>query len=530
MELYLDYLYNFSKVEEFYKIDFRNTELYPQKFKEISTANKLHRTLLPDIILQQYADTKISKLVETNISLLKSSNTLAIVTGQQLSIFGGPLYTIYKTITAIKLSRHLKEKYDSFNFVPVFWLEGDDHDFEEVSSVTIMDKTNNLKSILYNDGKEDESNRGSIGKLKFEESISETVNDFLASLRDSEFKEEISGYISEYYKPGVDFSSSFRNLLNRLFGEYGLVIFNPQDIKIKKLLRPIFQKEINNFRTHADNAIRRSAELEEHYHAQVKVRPVNLFLSEDNARFVLEPDENGFKLRNKRKKFTIEELLTRLDEHPEDFSSNVLLRPICQDFLLPTAFYIGGPSEIAYFAQVIPFYDYFNLPQPFIYPRASATILEKNIAALLEKFVLQLEDIFGDQKVLTAKVLGEISEINVETLFNTAEEDLIITMDKLKEKIFAIDPTLVENANKSLEKILQTIGVMKTKVENAVERKNETVLRQLDKLRINLYPDEHYQERVINYTSFAIKYGNDFVKWIYNELSINKHEHQILEI
>lgn len=528
-ELYTDYLYNFDNVRPFYKQDFRNTDSYEDKFKEIAGSTKLHRKLLPDILKEQYGNEKISKPTEMNIALLGSEKTIAVVTGQQLSIFGGPLYTIYKTITAIKLSKQLNEKYVEYKFVPVFWLEGDDHDFDEVTSVNLLDKTNSFKTIKYDDGKEEGTNRGSIGKLEFNENFQSVLDEFIADLRDSDFKEEIAGYIKEFYKVSANFKTAFRLLLNKLFSEYGLVIFDPQDIKIKKLLRPVFQKEIENFQKHADFAIQRSAELEETYHAQVKVKPVNLFLKEGEGRYVVEPDNDGFKLKNKRIRFSKEEFLTKLENNPEDFSANVLLRPMCQDYILPTGFYIGGPSEIAYFAQVIPFYEYFNIPQPFVFPRASATILEKNILNLLEKYDLKITDILSDND-LKDSVLSKISEYNTEDGFKTAEEEIKLSMEKLKELINKIDPTLIDNANKSLDRIYQTLSQMKGKVDKAVERKNDTVLNQLDKLKINLYPNNNYQERVFNYTTYAIKYGNDLVKWIYDELSINKFEHQILEI
>ncbi len=529
-DLYLDYLYNFEKVQSFYKQDFRDTSLYREKFAEISGSQRLHRNLLPEILSEQYNGIDISKSTESNIALLGKDKTIAVVTGQQLSIFGGPLYTIYKTITAIKLCRQLRDSYDDFNFVPVFWLEGNDHDFDEVSYVNILDKTNNFKTITYNDGKDEETNRGSVGNISFGENFQQVIDEFLADMRDSEFKEELAGYIKDFYKVGTDFKTAFRKLLNKLFGEYGLVIFDPQDSKIKKMLRPVYQKEIENFQFHTDNAIQRSADLEENYHAQVKVRPINLFITEGTGRYVLEPDEAGFRLRNKRVKFTKEELLNRLNEHPEDFSSNVLLRPICQDYILPTGFYVGGPSEIAYFAQVIPLYNYFEVPQPFVYPRASATIIEKNIMKVLEKYNLDFSDILMDEKELKTKVMAELSEINTDNGFATVEDEIKLAMDKLKEMVYAVDPTLVDNAGRTLDKMLQTLSQMKGKVDKAAERKNDTVLNQLDRLRVNLYPNGNYQERVFNYTTFAIKYGNDIVKWIYDELSINKFEHQLIEI
>ncbi|MBN1301387.1 MAG: bacillithiol biosynthesis cysteine-adding enzyme BshC [Melioribacteraceae bacterium] len=528
--LFLDYLYDFDKVKNFYNQNYRDTENYESKFSEIVQKERLHRFILADIISGQYSDIKKSKLVEANIELLKSPKTLTVVTGQQLSIFGGPLYTFYKIITAIKLSRQLKEKYDTYNFVPVFWLEGDDHDFHEVKSVTILDKTNELKNFVYDDGLEDDLNRGSIGKLQFNDNITTTKKEYFDGLRDSEFKEEIVNLVDDAYQPGKSFVNAFKKILNKYFGEYGLVVINPQSDNIKKLLRPVFKREIEYFREHSDFVIERSAELEDLYHAQVKVKPINIFIHEPDGRYLLEPEEENFKLKNKRKKITQEELLKRLEEAPQDFSPNVLLRPICQDYLLPTAFYIGGPSEIAYFAQVIPNYSYFDIPQPYIYPRASATILEKNISGLIERFELNLIDLLGENDRIKTEVLSSISDENVDKLFSEIKNEIQYAIEKLKENIFSIDQSLLETAGKTEERINHSLDVLKSKVEKAVERKHETVLRQIDKISANIYPGNEYQERVINFTSFAVKYGADLIKVLINELSINKFEHQIIEL
>ncbi len=528
--IYLDYINNENFVKQYYNQNFRDEKSYTDKFNEIAGYERLHRNLLPDIISEQYDDQYKSQLLKTNLDLLNNSNTLAVVTGQQLELYSGPLYTIYKIITAIKFARKLKEQYDGYNFVPIFWLEGDDHDFEEVASFSIFNKTNELVKLKYEDGKTDEANRGSIGKLAFNENFDTLAVQLKDELKETEFKDSLVDSLNEIYNSSSTFINSFRKFLNKLFGEYGLIVFDPQDAKIKKLLRPIFKNELTNYRLHSDTAIQVSAQLDEHYHAQVKVKPVNLFLNDKDGRHLIEPTEEGFKLRNKRNRFSLDELLDRIDTDPSDFSPNVLLRPVCQDYILPTAFYVGGPAEIAYFAQVVPNYDFFNVPKPFVFPRASTTIVEKNILGLLEKFELNITDVFGDGDELKNRIVNNLSEVDINKIFDASAKDINIALDKLKEQLFAIDPTLIDNANKSLDKILHTLNIMKSKSENAMNRKHDIVLRQVNKVLENLYPNGNYQEREINYLSFAVKYGDDIIKWLFNELTINKFEHQILEI
>jgi bacillithiol biosynthesis cysteine-adding enzyme BshC len=528
--IFIDYIQNTDKARKYFEQNFLDEHNYEQKFQEISNSNKIHRAILPEIINEQYESLKKSKLIISNLELLKNPKTMAVVTGQQLGLYGGPLYTIYKIITAIKLSRRLKEKYDKYNFVPIFWLEGDDHDFDEVASISFFNKVNELTTITYDDGLGEEINRGSVGRIKFNDKFADVIKKLSEELKESDFKESIFTELENIYNSSKGFLSSFREFINNLFGDYGLIILDPQDRKIKKLLRPIFKKELEDYRFHADSSIQRSAQIDDDYHAQVKVKPVNLFITENKGRYLLEPTDTGFKPKNKKSRYTLDEMLSRVETNPEDFSASVLLRPICQDYILPTAFYVGGPAEIAYFGQIVPNYEFFNVPKPFIYPRASATILEKNIVNLLEKFELSVKDVFQDNENIKNEIISNVADIDINSVFDESVNEINIVIDNLKEKLFAIDPTLVDNANKSLDKIIHTLNIMRSKADSAMQRKHDTVLRQVDRIFLNLYPNGNYQERELNYISFAIKYGDDFVKWLFNELTINKFEHQILEI
>lgn len=528
--LFLDYLYEFDNVRKFFNTNFRNINNYDEVFTKVKNSIRVDRKKLTDIIANQYKDFKISKQTESNIASLSSNKSLAVVTGQQLSLFGGPLYTFYKTITAIKLSQQLKEKYEQYNFIPVFWMEGDDHDFEEVKSVNIFNGDNGIENIIYDDGLELESNRGSVGNLKFNEQLEKTLNKVKDSLRETEFTNDLISQINKAYSVGKSFKEAFKEILFNLFDEYGLIIFDPQDAEVKKLLHPIFKYELENFRKNTDIILERSAELEEVYHAQVKIKPINLFLSESDGRFLIEPVDDNFRLKGKRLRYSLEHLLSILDSSPQRFSPNVLLRPICQDYLFPSACYIAGPSEISYFAQVMPYYSIFNIQQPIIYPRASITIIEKNIKTILEKYDLDLMDLFTDEHELISGLIAKIGNTDVKDVFNHSFHEIEKTIDNLKENIYVIDQTLIDAANKSKERIIQTLENLQTKVEKAQERQHETVIRQVQKARMNLYPNSNFQEREINFTYFANKYGIEIVKWVFNEISISKFEHQVLEL
>ncbi len=528
--LFLDYLYEFENVQKFYSKNFRNEQDYVNHFNSILSHERPHREKLTSIIKEQYRNIRASKLTLSNIEELNSQNTIAVVTGQQLGIFGGPLYTFYKTITAIKLAIYLNDKYDNFNFVPVFWLEADDHDFDEVRKINILDRDNSLKTLVYSDGLDENINRGSVGNIKFSHNLREVLDELSASLRESEFKMTLMDLLKSFYQPDTTFLDSFKNLFVRLFDEYGLIVFNPSDPEVKKILTPVFRKELNNYKEHTLSLVERSAELEEIYHAQVKVKPVNLFYLDENERLSIEPLEEGFRLKGRRKKFSYDDMVSQLEFAPERFSPNVLLRPICQDYLLPTGFYVAGPAEISYFAQLTPLYKFFDINMPYIYPRASATILENNIGSLLNKYQLKIEEVFCPQEDLIEKIIARTSDNNIDSVFEDIQDKINAVLNELGNFLSKIEKTMPELTEKTSTRINESLKLLKNKAIDAEKRKHEVTIRQLKKIQNVLYPNENLQERELNFAYFANKYGLDILRWIYNELSINKFEHQILEL
>jgi bacillithiol biosynthesis cysteine-adding enzyme BshC len=223
-------------------------------------------------------------------------------------------------------------------------------------------------------------------------------------------------------------------------------------------------------------------------------------------------------------------LLEVLENEPDKFSPNVLLRPICQDYLFPTAFYIAGPSEIAYFAQIKPLYELYNIIQPMIYPRSSATILENSIANSLEKYSVDINDIFIDVEDIKKKIINSVEESSVDEIFSGISNQIETTFDQLKEKLLDLDKTIADSSNRYRDKILGTVTELKSKAEKAQQKKYEVTLRQIDRAAVHLFPNSNLQEREINFIYFANKYGEEFLKKIFNDLQINKFEHQIIKI
>lgn len=528
--LFLDYLYEFDNVKNFYKKNFRDKDSYAAHFEEITSNHPGHRSALPEIILKQYFNLSPSEKTLVNINSIKNNNTIAVVTGQQLGIYGGPLYTFYKIITAIKLCASLKSDYSGYNFIPVFWLEGDDHDFDEVTSVLLTDENNELVTLQYSDNAPEDVNRGSVGSLTFTQDIEKLNNEISGLLRNNDFKVALMTLITSCYREGKTFKQAFRELLFNFFDDYGLVIFDPQDVAVKRILRPVFQNEIDNYAVHSKELVKVSAELEEVYHAQVKINPVNLFLSDSDGRYLIEPAESDFRLKGKRKKITRQMLMEILENEPQRFSANVILRPVCQDYLFPTGFYVGGPGEISYFAQIIPMYKMYNIPQPIIYPRASATLFEKTVVKVIDKYSLSLFDIFSEKEHLHDKVINSLAGNELDTLFASCENEISIPLNNLRVKLAELDKTLDDTASKTKEKIIQHLNLLKEKANEAQKRKFDISLRQINKVSNLIFPDAGLQEREFSIIYFAHKYGMDIFKRIFDEISIDHFEHQIINL
>lgn len=529
--LFLDYLYEFEQVEKYYKINFRNFDTYPELFEKIARKDPALREKVSQIIYKQYANKQKSTKTNENILSLKEKNTVVIFTGQQLGIAGGPLYTFYKTITAIKLAEEMNEEYDAYNFVPVFWLAGDDHDFDEISQLNLISTENRLQTIKYGTTEEENPNYGSVGNLTLDEFIHPFFDKMKNTLNKTEFTDTVFDFLNSTFSEGKSLKNAFLDMMYSMFDKFGLVIFDPQDAEVKKLLQPVFFRELESFREHSTKLISVSADLEEHYHAQVKVNPINIFIDYHEGRYAVEPaDDNQFRLKRKRVKFSREELYTLLDEHPEKFSPNVLLRPICQDYLFPTAFYIGGPGEINYFAQIAPLYEFYNLQKPILYPRISATILESNIQRVLEKYSLSINELFIKQEAITDILVSQVADLSVDKHFHELGDMLKEKMEKIKEGIEKIDPTTANGAEKYLEKMLNYVDELQEKTFEAQKKKHNIALKQAEKAITHLIPKGNLQERELNYFYYANKYGMDFINILYDTIRLGTFEHQIVEL
>jgi bacillithiol synthase len=529
-ELFYDYLYDYQEVSNFYPANFRDPRAFSNLMSEIG-ARQYDRATLVSVLTEQNKRFGSTDKALDNIALLQKSTTYAIVTGQQVGLFGGPLYTILKTITAIKLSDRLKQKYPENDFVPIFWLEGEDHDFAEMNHIAVLDGENKPAKLEYlPGGMMPERNLGPIGELPFDNFVENAIAQLESVLQKTDFTADLLTKLRQSYVTGRTFSLSFTAWLNFLFEDYGLVFMSVNHPAFKKILSPLFTKEITEFPRTSQTVIRQSAELEETYHAQIKAKSLNLFLFHKGGRYLIEPREHDFSLKGTRHFLSKDELLRIALETPEQLSTNVVLRPIAQDTLLPTLAYVAGPSEVAYYAQLKPVYEEFGVLQPIVYPRASGSFLEERVERTMEKFALELPEFFEDAGKLTAKVADRISEVKADVLFGSAISTLHDALNELKFGLKEIDPTLVGALEGMKSKIDGNITVLKEKTVAAQKRRHETSMRQIEKAIAGLLPNGVLQEREISILYYMNKYGPDLVKWLVGEVDIAGFKHQIFTL
>ena len=528
--LFIDYVTDYARVGQFYSGNPQESQDWRRLLGQVC-ARSIERSSLTQIISRQNRDFHCGVKSLANIDMLRDDNCVAIVTGQQVGVFTGPLYTIYKAITAVKLADKLSRDFPEYKFVPMFWLAGEDHDFEEVSSVSLFNAAGELLRLDYQPQKKDaQANVGAVGEIVFDDSIESLFASVDDALVPTEFKAKVQGLYKTAYQKGMTFNRAFVHMMNVLLEDSGLIFLDSNDAEIKQLLLPVFRNEFANTPQSCQLVIDQSAILERQYHAQVKPRPINLFLFHEKGRYPIEPHPNGYSLKGTRQHYTKEELHTLLEKQPELFSPNVVLRPICQDTLLPTVAYVAGPAELAYFGQYGTLYKHFGIPQPLIVPRASITIVEEKVEKILNRFSLEPLSLFGNIEFLKQQIAEQISDLKADDFFNSATHSINGSLSQLKPALQSIDPTLLPALDHTLGKINANLNVLKEKTVAAQKRQHEVSLRQIDKAAANLFPASDFQERQLNILYFLNKYGTEFVRWLFSEIQVDRFKHQLLRI
>lgn len=534
-EFFNDYINDYNSLKEFFNYNYSDKENIFKSIvdKEENYLNKklFTRNELADILMIQNKFFNASDAAINNIELLRRDNTFAIVTGQQTGILTGNLYTILKAINSYQLAKKLSEDFPEYNFVPVFWLEADDHDFLEVNNINVFNNENKLAKLEYFEkGTPQERYLTSTNSINFDDFIEKFKTDLSDTLLKTDFSETIFDFINRSYKPGISFPIAFARFVNYLIGDLGIVFCNPADKEIKKILIPVFEKELNTYPETCERVIETSAVMEMKYEPQVKPQPINVFYVHNNHRHLIEPrPDNVFALKNSRQKFEKAQLIEQLYATPENFSGNVILRPICQDYLLPTIAYIGGPSEIAYFGQFKNVYEFYEVNMPVIYPRVSVTLLENRVSKFLNSSGLTVEELIDEKKV-TSKFMNKINELKVDDIFSNLKDELNALYYSFGIDLEKIDKNLLNTFKNKNEKYIESLEFLRQKFVESQVKQNETAINKLKSAIQSVYPDEVLQERYINIVYFLNKYGMGVIQKLIDSMDINNFNHQVIEI
>lgn len=527
-KLFLQYQSNPLSLRKYYSSAVASHTDVAARVDEVLEAHTVDRNELANILAEQNRRFSAGTKTFEHIELLRQKKTVAILTGQQTGLLTGPLYTIYKALSALKMAECLRNR--GIDAVPVFWAATEDHDFEEISRAYILGAGGEEIAIELTAA--DEAGGRPVGGIDLPASFASEVKRLLAALPDNEFTDEFRERVEAIWTPGHSIGDAFCTHLQSLSRDYGLIVVDPLDARLKKLAAPVFAKAIGAVDEIVPAIVDRSKELEsDGYHAQVLVTPdyFPLFYhSDDGVRRSVRKSGQAYRITGTNLELTKAELYEGAIGNPERFSPGVMLRPVVQDYLFPTICYFGGGAEIAYFAQNSEVYRLLERPVTPILHRQSFTIIESKHARTLEKYDLRFADIFGGLDELLPRIVEKFVNPSTAEVFPEAEGEIDTALDRLNQELSRIDPTLGDNLTKRRRKILYHIEALRKKFHRAQIARDEIVNRQLQSLFASLLPHGELQERRLNVGSFTSRYGGYFIDWVYDSIELDERGHCLL--
>lgn len=529
-KLFLDYQKNPLSLKKYYPSAVESHTQIANRIPEVLANYKVDRQMLCDVLHKTNEAVGASDKTVQNLNLLREDDCVAVVSGQQAGLFTGPLYTIYKALSAVKLAECLRGR--GYKAVPVFWVATEDHDFEEVSKTEIIGRGGEIIKIK-NEPHTDYDNL-SVGYVKFDDSIGKTINKFFEMLPHTEFTNEIKKIISESSSSGTNYGDAFARLLSKITAKYGLIMINPLDERLKKLVAPVYVEAIKKSDQIVSALIRRGEQLKnDGYHAQVLIAPDYFPLfwqTENNTRHAIKKDaaSGNYKINGVEKEYNLGELTEIAGREPQRFSPSVVLRACVQDYLLPTVCYFGGAAEVAYFAQSAEVYRILERPTTTILHRQSFTITESKHAGTLEKYGLELKDLFAGSEAVSAKIVEKYLNPATADFFVRAEANINEELNRLSESLMDFDPTLAENLENRRRKIVYHVESLRRKFHAAQMEREEIAARRLKNAFNALLPNKQLQERSVNVVTFVNLYGLYFIDWIYEAIKLDEKEHRII--
>ncbi len=472
-----------------------------------------------DVLEQQNRAWGASDATLKNIHRLRDG-AFAVVTGQQVGLFGGPLLSLFKAASVLALAKQVEAQ--GVECVPVFWLASEDHDLAEVNQSLLLTSDSQLAPFAApTHGVEG----APVSTIHFAKGTDDIVAQAAALLGES----TAADFLRESYAEGETFSGGYAKLFTRIFREHGLIFLDPSDAELHRIAAPLFLDSIQRTAELDEAILARNRELQAGgYHEQVKVtgESTPLFALVDGARVPIHRSNGHFKIA--REVISADELLHRIEAAPENFSANVLLRPVLQDYWLPTLAYIGGPAEIAYFAQVGVVYEKLLGRITPIASRLSATVIEPRIARLLTKYQVELPELFHGECELRDCIAARSLPPELKHDFEAAKRAVEDSMRQVSASLQKLDPTLVEAAGRALSKMEYQVGRLKKRAAQAELRRTEILARHAAQIENALYPRKTLQEREIAGLYFYAKYGPDFIDRLVELAQARCPEHKVL--
>ncbi len=460
-----------------------------------------------------------------NIQRLSEAGTFAVVTGQQVGLFSGPAFTLYKALTTVRLAQSLSTQ--GIPCVPVFWLATEDHDLEEVAHGAALDDEYNL--IPLHDPGDRPSPRSPVGQVRHTAEILTAISQLESVLPAGDSRSRLLQDLHECYVPGTTWGESFARFLTRLFGRWGVILLNPLDESLHRLSSGIYQKALSKAAELRGGILENShALVQRGYHAQVHV-------VDDSTLFFVDHHGDRAAVHQRDGKFFIDgsegislsNLQSLLAERPLDFSPNVLLRPIVQDSLLPTLSYVAGPAELAYLGQVHSLYKALDRPQPVAFPRAAFTLVDSRTDRLMEKYKLGLQDVWQGEEHLSEKVAASEFAADWSERFDQSERELEQLLSRLQADIEKLDPTLLDTLQHTKEKTKYQMERLRGKMTRAALSRSDLLRRHVQVLTRFLLPHKDLQERRVGGAYFLGRAGYELLDRLLTQIQLRCSDHQI---
>jgi bacillithiol synthase len=490
-----EYLIGNEALRHLYRYEF-NIDAFGQVIADKSKDNT-DRELLVSVLKRQYDGISMSGLTAANIELLLSPNTYTVTAAHQPCVLLGPAFNIYKIASAVNLASQLKAQYPAYNFVPVFWMGSEDHDFEELGSTYIYGKKIEWPAA--------EGEGGAYGRRQLA-GFDKVLDEALA------ITGEAGKTIIEKLRAGLvkfeTFGPYTRYLVNELFADTGLVVIDQDDAALKTRFAPVIKDEILH-----SSAFRASAEavrwLQENYSVQATPREINLFYLSENSRERIIKTSDGYEVNNTALKFTEAALLAEVAEHPERFSPNVILRPVYQELILPNLAFIGGAGELSYWMELKGVFDYHKVNFPVLVMRSSMTMINAGIEKKMSKLGISAVDLFGNpDQFINSYIKAKLSD---DIQFEAEKNAMAMLFDSFEEKAEKVDPTLKAAVLAEKQKQLNALDALEGRIVKAEKRKQEDTVNQIKALFQTFVPQSSWQERIENFIPFYLK-DPDFVK------------------